>query len=185
MRSKIMRSKVMRSKVMRNKIISGKMLSAKMLSVKLILVVALFLFLSGCASIGDKLLNPYSSDFTCPLTDKGECIKLKDAYEKSLKQEAEQTAERMAALKEINVYEEAGGNPPQSQETRYRGEMFKKLADLLSEPETPVIVTPKVMRVLFLPYKADGNVLMMPRFAYFFLDEPQWVLGDYLYKEVE
>jgi len=165
-----MSNKGMNKKAMRGRLIYGK----------LILIAALLLSLSGCAAIGDRLLNPYSSEFQCPLADKGECIKLKDAYEKSLRQEAEQEA-----LKEINIREEAGENPPQSQETRYQGEVFKKLAGLLSEPETPVIVAPKVMRVLFLPYKADGNVLMMPRFAYFFLDEPQWVLGGYLSKEVE
>ena len=175
------------SKEMSNKAMPGRLVHGK-----LILIAALLLSLSGCAYLGDKLLNPYSSEFQCPLADKGECIKLKDAYEKSLRQGAEQKAEQeakqtaeQAALKEINIREEAGGNPPQDQETRYQGEVFKKLADLLSEPETPVIVAPKVMRVLFLPYKADGNVLMMPRFAYFFLDEPQWVLGGYLSKEVE
>ncbi len=178
MRSKGMISKGMNKKAMRGRLIYGK----------LILIAALLLSLSGCAAIGDRLLNPYSSEFQCPLADKGECIKLKDAYEKSLRQEAEQEAKQTAeqeALKEINIREEAGGNPPQSQETRYQGEVFKRLAGLLSEPETPVIVAPKVMRVLFLPYRADGNVLMMPRFAYFFLDEPQWVLGGYLSKEVE
>ena len=141
---------------------------------------ALFLLvlvsLTGCAFLGDKLLNPYSSDFQCPLTDKGECIKLKDAYEKSLKQET--------PLKEVNIYKE-GEKTVQSQETHYQEEMLKKLATLLSEPQTPIIITPKVVRVLFLPYKADNNVLMMPRFAYFFLDEPQWTLGNYLMKEVE
>jgi len=182
-----MRGKGMISKGMSNKAMPGRLVHGK-----LILIAVLLLSLSGCAVIGDRLLNPYSSEFQCPLADKGECIKLKDAYEKSLKQEAKQEAKQaaeqaaeQAALKEINIRGEAGGNPPQSQETRYQGEVFKKLAGLLSEPETPVIVAPKVMRVLFLPYKADGNVLMMPRFAYFFLDEPQWVLGGYLSKEVE
>ena len=190
MRSKIMQSKIMQSRMrskgminkeMRSKIMSNKTIHNRLVHGKLILIAVLLLSLFGCAYLGDKLLNPYSSEFQCPLADKGECIKLKDAYEKSLKQ----TAEQAAALKEINIREEAGGNPPQSQETRYQSEMFKKLAGLLSEPETPVIAAPKVMRVLFLPYKADGNVLMMPRFAYFFLDEPQWVLGGYLSKEVE
>lgn len=140
------------------------------------LVFPFLVSLTGCAFIGDKLLNPYSSDFQCPLTDKGECIKLADAYEKSLKQDP--------SLKEINIYKE-GEKPVQSQETRYQGEVFKKLTSLLTEPETPIIMTPKVVRVLFLPYKSDNNVLMMPRFAYFFLDEPQWTLGNYLMKGIE
>ncbi|MCX6262117.1 MAG: TraV family lipoprotein, partial [Bacteroidia bacterium] len=58
--------------------------------------------------------------------------------------------------------------------------MFERLKGLLNEPETTLLMTPKVVRVLFLPYKSDGNILMMPRYAYFFLDEPQWVLGNYL-----
>lgn len=149
---------------------------SKKLNIVMVLLFFIFVSLTGCSFLGDKLLNPYSSDFQCPLTDKGECIKLQDAYEKSLKQESPQ--------KEINISKE-GEKAAQNQETHYQGELLKKLTNLLSEPETPIITSPKVMRVLFLPYKADNNVLMMPRFAYFFLDEPQWTLGNYLMKGVD
>lgn len=141
---------------------------------KIMLIIMLTIFsLSGCAYLGDKLLNPYASEFQCPVTDKGECIKLKDAYEKSLRQRTPEA--------EINIYKE-GETKSQTQgsETQYQDAMYKKLKDMLNDPETPLLVTPKVVRVLFLPYQSDGNVLMMPRYAYFFLDEPQWVLGNYL-----
>jgi conjugal transfer pilus assembly protein TraV len=142
---------------------------------KIILAIMLTIFsLSGCIGyLGDKLLNPYASEFQCPVTDKGECIKLKDAYEKSLRQSNPGA--------EINIYKE-GETKTQTQgsETQYQKAMFERLKGLLNEPETPLLMTPKVVRVLFLPYKSDGNILMMPRYAYFFLDEPQWVLGNYL-----
>ena len=153
---------------------------------KIILIIILTIFpLSGCIGyLGDKLLNPYASEFQCPVTDKGECIKLKDAYEKSLRQST--------PVAEINIYNagetnsqtqnNAGETKSQTQnsETQYQNALFERLKGLLNEPEIPFLVTPRVVRILFLPYKSDGNVLMMSRYAYFILDEPQWVLGNYL-----
>ncbi len=155
-----------------------------MRTVRILSILTILFSLISCATIGDKLLNPYASDFQCPLADKGECIKLKDAYEKSIKD--------TASYKEINVFQEGGKSETSSDKTnqkniseiRYQQEVFKKIASLLAEPETPVAVFPKTVRVLFLPYVESENSLMLPRYAYFFLDEPRWVLENYL-KNIE
>lgn len=147
-----------------------------MREIKSIVIIFLSLLIVSCSTIGDKLLNPYASGFQCPLTDKGECIKLKDAYEKSLKQDM--------SYKEINISKE-GEKPVQGRETAYQEALHKKLTVLLTEPATPLLVSPKVVRVLFLPYKAGDNTLMMPRYVYFFFDEPQWMLENYLMEGVE
>jgi conjugal transfer pilus assembly protein TraV len=33
---------------------------------------------------------------------------------------------------------------------------------------------------LLLPYRGDGGELFMPRYAYFFLERPEWILDGYL-----
>jgi len=139
----------------------------------------IIMLITSCATIGDKLLNPYSSNFQCPLTDVGECIKLKDAYDKSLKG---------VPPGEITLYRESEKimrSEESSSFSLYQESMYKKLTDLLIEPDTPIVIAPRVVRVLFLPYKSSDNMLMMPRYTYFFIDEPQWVLGNYLSGGVE
>jgi len=146
-----------------------------MLKNKIFIIIGIFLISStfSCSTIGDKLLNPYASEFQCPLTDKGECIKLKEAYEKTLKDEPKVDNTPDKIEKSSNVL------------NSYNEEYLKKITKLLSEPETPMIVGPKVVRVLFFPYESEESILMMPRFAYFFLDEPKWIIGNYLMKGVK
>ncbi len=55
---------------------------------------------------------------------------------------------------------------------------------LLDDPVTPVVVPPTAMRVLFLPYPGDDHELYMPRYVFMFVDEPKWLLGDYLREAV-
>jgi conjugal transfer pilus assembly protein TraV len=148
----------------------------------------LLLFLSivsGCTTIGNAL-NPYKSDFNCPLSDKGQCIGLPQAYDQSVKTNPE-------GMKEVPKKEAEGSNgtgndrpdQPVSAETTYEKASYQKLAGLLREPVTPLVAPPKVMRVLLLPYKSGENDLYMLRYAYFFVDDPKWVFGNYLAMEGE
>ncbi|MCR4287982.1 MAG: TraV family lipoprotein, partial [Deltaproteobacteria bacterium] len=63
----------------------------------------------------------------------------------------------------------------------YRDNLQKELSGLLEAPVTPVIIPPKVMRVLIFPYP-DKTLLFMPRYIYMMIDEPEWVIGNYLIK---
>ena len=57
------------------------------------------------------------------------------------------------------------------------------MAGLIQEPSTPVALPPKIIRALIFPYSDTGksNVLYMPRYLYFFVEErPKWIVGDYL-----
>ncbi|MBI3754640.1 MAG: TraV family lipoprotein, partial [Deltaproteobacteria bacterium] len=55
----------------------------------------------------------------------------------------------------------------------------EKLTDLIKNPVTPVVVPPKALRVLMFPY-ANKSELYMPRYIYILVDDPRWVVGDYL-----
>ena len=120
------------------------------------LVLLSALSLAGC-------LNPYASKFSCPDPDNGKCVSMENAY-------AESMTPRLDPAR------------PQHSETNsfYREALYGRIAGLLTEPETPVVVPPKVMRVLILPYEGEGNELYMLRFTYIFTEPPRWALADSL-----
>ncbi|MBI5643234.1 MAG: type IV conjugative transfer system lipoprotein TraV [Deltaproteobacteria bacterium] len=72
--------------------------------------------------------------------------------------------------------------PAASAKDVYRENLQRELSGFLEAPVTPVIIPPKVMRVLIFPYP-DKTVLYMPRYIYMMIDEPEWVIGNYLIKE--
>jgi conjugal transfer pilus assembly protein TraV len=130
------------------------------------------LLLCSCSTV----LNPYRSSFNCPRTDKGKCVSVQNAYRESLNPligDGQNEARAGGATEEAGFTEAPG-------EKDYRAALLGRLAGLLKEPETPMVAPPQVMRVLLLPYKGDGGELFMPRYAYFFVDRPSWVLDGYL-----
>lgn len=132
--------------------------------------------LCGCSAV----LNPYQSSFNCPEADKGKCVSVQQAYSDSLNP----LVKPESGAGEGECHECGKDKPVTSgtgrEEAEYRGALFKRLSGLLNEPETPLVAPPQVMRVLLLPYRGDGGELFMPRYAYFFLDRPQWILDGYL-----
>ncbi len=121
-----------------------------------------FVLLSGC--------NPYASEFTCPRTDNGKCVSVADAYAESLRPVPFDPDDRNDDKRQI------------TDDRSWQREMQKKVTNLLKEPNTPLVAQPNVMRVLMLPYRGDQNELYMLRYVYVFVDEPRWVIGDYLMK---
>jgi conjugal transfer pilus assembly protein TraV len=141
---------------------------------RLVLLFVLAILLTGCASV----LNPYESDFQCPDTDRGKCVSVQDAYGESIQKNS--STENKDEVKSEKPKE---GNALESQDKKnndYQEALYRELAGLLKEPLTPIVAPPKVMRVLLLPYKGDSNELYMIRYVYFFVEEPKWILGDYL-----
>jgi conjugal transfer pilus assembly protein TraV len=52
---------------------------------------------------------------------------------------------------------------------------LERLAQLLKEPRTPMVTPPRIVRVLILPYKGNGD-LFMARYAYLQVEPAGWVL---------
>ncbi len=148
----------------------------------LIMLVAL----SGCSSI----LNPYSSDFTCPKTENGKCVDMETAHEESLAKTGRKNSEtgntscrgKDCGNREKSETSEKSGTGA-GPDITYQDELYKKLAGLLAQPATPVVAPPSVMRVLMFPYKGDENELYMMRYVYIIIDGPKWVMGDYLFTD--
>jgi len=56
---------------------------------------------------------------------------------------------------------------------------------LLRKPPVPIKTPDKVLRVLFLPYIDENNVLHNYKYAYVKVEEGKWILGDYLMDPVQ
>ncbi|MBU0965016.1 MAG: TraV family lipoprotein [Proteobacteria bacterium] len=114
------------------------------------------LLLSGCGAA----LNPYHENFNCQAPDdSGKCVDTPSAY-----------AEAVG----INQLVKEG---KANTERDVDGARLERLAELLEEPQTPMIVPPRILRVLILPYKGDGD-LFMARYAYLQVESAQWLLSD-------
>jgi len=142
---------------------------------KRVLYLLTFAFLLG----GCSVLNPYKSEFTCPQKENGKCVGVDSAYYESLTKTKDKI-ENPESLKKDNSDKAKTKVGGQKSENLYQEEVYRKLTGLLREPVTPLVVPPRVMRVLLLPYKGEGGELFMPRYVYFMADDPQWIMGGYL-----
>jgi conjugal transfer pilus assembly protein TraV len=145
----------------------------------LLLIIATCTIQAGCGAVG-AVINPYSSEFNCPMTDKGKCVALPDAYDEAINASQHNNIINNANAgtgKKSNIDETQIAS---SNKSTYQDAVYGTLNKLLDEPVTPIIAPPKVLRILFLPYKSDSNDLLMYRYAYIMVDEPKWVLGEYL-----
>lgn len=143
----------------------------------------LVVFLSGCS-----IFNPYNGEFTCPKTFKGKCVSPKQAYQESLEEpntngSGKETREDQEAIKPLKDLQKDLDLKGSVIEASYQNALFEKLTALLKEPATPMIAPPQIVRVLILPYQGEGSKLFMPRYVYFIIDEPKWVLGNLLGEE--
>lgn len=157
---------------------------------KIILIIFCF-YLSSCAGI----FNPYEGEFACPKTYKGKCVSIQQAYEESLDphfKEPENKEYRYELNKKIessctsgNCSQKSNSGVLRLEETTdsstgsgiYHENLYRKMSGLLKEPTAPVIVPPKIIRVLILSYTGDSD-LYMPRYVYFMADKPKWLLTD-------
>jgi conjugal transfer pilus assembly protein TraV len=120
----------------------------------------LLMLLTSCGPV----LNPYNEDFNCRAKDDaGECIDTPTAYKKARYPETatEEKSEPTNGLKQ------------EIQDNRY-----KVLAGLLQEEKKPLLQPPKILRVLLLPYKGEGEELFMSRYVYVKIEDSKWILTD-------
>lgn len=128
--------------------------------------------LCGCSTV----LNPYRSSFNCPETENGKCVSVQSAYRESLNPLVKGDGDGCPDCGK----EKPADTAASAEEQEYRAALLSRLTGLLREPETPMVAPPQVLRVLLMPYKGDGGELFMPRYAYFFVDRPSWILDGYL-----
>lgn len=76
---------------------------------------------------------------------------------------------------------------PASAYSGYRDQVYDQLGTMIEAPTTPMIKPPRSVRTMILPYSSElkRNRLYMPRYVYSIVEEPRFVMGQYLYKKPE
>lgn len=121
------------------------------------------LLLQACTPLQDAV-NPYEENFKCQARDDmGECIDTPTAY-------------RKARYPEIQGVE--GSIPLDSTQQEALNNRYSILAGLLQEEKKPLLQPPKILRVLLLPYKGEGEELFMSRYVYLKIEDSKWILTD-------
>ena len=70
-------------------------------------------------------------------------------------------------------------------ERQYVESLYDVLTKLLKDPRTPVIMPPKIVRVLILPYEGNGGKnLYSARYIYVIVEDARWVLHNVLTSEI-
>lgn len=146
-------------------------------------------FTAGCAGG----LGVYESDFSCPNSYNGRCISMQGAYDAAVSGQDSADYDPAVIKKKKEMEEESGektsGNQvsenvmdprvgEQNAYSAYKESLYNKFSSLIQTSVTPMVAPPKVMKVLLLPYRGEGNELFMLREVFFFVDEPKWILGD-------
>ena len=133
---------------------------------KKIALFAVGAMLAGCSSI----LNPYSENFQCPLMEEGKCVSVHTAYQESKESKVNITLEEKSTSKALRS---------SALEESYYDELFSKLTRLLKDPQTPLLVPPKVVRVMILPYQdVTGKEFYSARYVYIILEDPKWIIQN-------
>jgi len=123
----------------------------------------LLIFLTACGPL-QETVNPYNENFKCRARDDaGECIDTAMAYKKARYPEPSLGEDA----------ESATGITRDIQDNRYR-----LVAGLLQEEKKPLLQPPKILRVLLLPYKGEGDELFMSRYVYVKIEDSKWILTD-------
>lgn len=138
-------------------------------------------FMTGCAAIGDAVLNPYDSDFACAgIAGNGKCASTPEAYQEALAADSKglQTGGLDAAA--TVSADTAAASPAES---AYREAQLAKMTKLVATPVTPVVVPPTVVRILFLPYPGEDDSLNMPQYVFTMMDKARFIFGDYLMQD--
>lgn len=113
------------------------------------------LLITGCGAV----LNPYHENFNCQAPeDTGHCVDTPSAYDEAVGINQAVKGETVSTEKQIDAAR------------------LDRLAQLLKEPQAPMIVPPRIVRVLILPYKG-GEDLFMARYAYLQVESARWVLS--------
>lgn len=131
-----------------------------------------------------KAVNPYHGEFECPPSEKGKCTGIPQAYKESLSKEGDSVSYNLAQTFDNRtsngtfVRDQLLLSPAESQ---YIESLYDILSKLLKDPQTPVVVPPKIVRVLILPYQGQGEKeFYSARYVYVIVEDPKWVLQNIL-----
>lgn len=146
----------------------------------LCVVIALSATATGCS-----VFVPYNENFACEGSeDYGKCVSVSGAYKEAVTGEAQGV--RIGKDGKAEEPTAAASPTPKrgasAEYGAYRTQLYRELETLISDPVTPMVKQPRVVRTLILNYGTEekGKPLFMPRYVFWLAEDPHWVLTDYL-----
>jgi conjugal transfer pilus assembly protein TraV len=140
--------------------------------------------LQSCATLKD-VVNPYDEQFHCRAKDtEGNCVDTPTAYQDARYPQPAIEEDPVKTDGKVYLFGSAISEgqpipaPPISAKDAAKASQYKSIADLLDNPEAPLLKPPKILRILILPYKGEKNELFMTRYAYLEVEKASWVLTD-------
>lgn len=148
---------------------------------KLTITLVLISFLAACSVL------PYENDYSCRLEDNyGKCMSIQESYDGS---KANDPDLRLVPGERVDLHNKKNRKkgdkyayvPQQTSEQMYVDELYREMALLIRDPETPIIKAPKEMRTLILSYSGQKNkkTLYMPRYVYTIVEDAEFVIKQY------
>lgn len=139
---------------------------------------------------GCSWLFPYEDEFACKRPDNlGKCVSPMEAYDEIttgvskaeyMKPASEKTkSDNSKSKKQLK-------NQPSHVKNgydRYLDSNYSEVADLLEQPITPLVKPVVTAEMLVLPYSDSAKVLKGERYINIIVEDPSFILGDYLKKK--
>lgn len=135
---------------------------------------------TGCSIL------PYEDDYSCRITDNyGKCMSIKQSYDGASAPALVPGENHRLAAKKTGSTKNNKTVVGTSRDIYLDG-YYDEMAQLIHQPETPLVKPPKTLRTLILSYSGSvqKKTLFMPRFVYSIVEEPEFVLTQF-YKTPE
>lgn len=128
---------------------------------------------------GCSILNPYDSESMCAgIEDYGSCVTAQEAYKEAVTGEKARVTRPQYNDLSDTTPEAKTGSYNKNALGEYQSSYYKRLKKLIEKPVAPLIKQPKVIRGLILPY--GKKTLFTARYVYIMVEDPTFILGDYL-----
>lgn len=152
------------------------------------------LLLSACSS-----LIPYEDEFACNRPDNmGKCINTEDAYLEAVSGESNTPYAKPASELDSDESNHAKVNNSNSKSNGNHGHLtsnsgyleyldanYRETARLLDSAITPVTSSGDTIKIILVPNKITSKVMLSERTMYVIIEEPEFIMGDYLSPKVK
>lgn len=160
------------------------------MKVTTLLMMTAVVVLSGCSML------PYESKSSCNMEKQyGKCIDVEGAYEEAVTGEDSGAPklhkvsegapkEAVTTSKQAGVSAESQTPLGANEYRNYQDSRYQTLSEIINEPRAPMLSPPRTVRTLIISYtpNQEKKRLYMPRYVYSIIEESEFVLGQYLYK---
>lgn len=135
------------------------------------------------STTGCTILNPYYEQPECRAKVGGKCVDVPTAYAHALY--TEDSDNQPVAPPGVSPVAWQGRMDGRDGKGRYQEALYQQMTELLEEPAPPVLIPPKILRVLVNTYEGKEGELYMPSFVFVKVEAARWSLNGDVYEKAE